>query len=263
MNTGRTKPAATGNSSFGYFGGGITPITSTVDRIDYSNDTATASSKGPLSATKYELAASSSRANAIPTENIVNYAQGTYATPHFGYFTGGLPGPLSSVDRVDYSNDTATVSPKGPLSAIKYAHAATGNSDFGYFGGGFSGSSKSSVDRIDYSNDIATAVAKGPLSSARHHLGATGNSDFGYFGGGAPLHQTTVDRIDYSNDTATAVAKGPLSVSRLKLAATGNSDFGYFGGGHQIYGNTEQSTVDRIDYSNDTATASPKGPLRS
>jgi hypothetical protein len=38
---------ATGNTSFGYFAGGW-PAISTIDRINYSNDTATASTKGPL-----------------------------------------------------------------------------------------------------------------------------------------------------------------------------------------------------------------------
>ncbi len=60
--------AATGNSSFGYFGGGRgAPGTlSTVDRIDYSNDTATASPKGPLSAVRYAMATASPTANGLP-----------------------------------------------------------------------------------------------------------------------------------------------------------------------------------------------------
>jgi len=49
----------------GYFGGGPGP-SSSVDRIDFSNDTATASSKGPLSASRYGLAASSAAANGLP-----------------------------------------------------------------------------------------------------------------------------------------------------------------------------------------------------
>ena len=56
---------ATGNASFGYFGGGY-PNKSSVDRIDYSNDTATASAKGPLSLGRHALAASSAAANALP-----------------------------------------------------------------------------------------------------------------------------------------------------------------------------------------------------
>jgi hypothetical protein len=41
--------AATGNSNFGYFAGGNVPfVVSTINRIDYSNDTATASARGAL-----------------------------------------------------------------------------------------------------------------------------------------------------------------------------------------------------------------------
>jgi len=161
----------------------------------------------------------------------------------FGYFGGG------SIDRIDYSNDTATASPKGSLSFTRQGLAATGNSFFGYFAGG---NVTTTVDRIDYSNDTATASVKGPLSVARNRFAATGNSSFGYFGGGIyayPNYTTSaVDRINYSNDTATASPRGPLSSARSEFAATGNSSFGYFGG-------------DRINYSNDTATALVRGPL--
>ena len=53
--------------------------------------------------------------------------------------------------------------------------------------------------------------------------------------------------------------KGPLSLGRNQLAAISNGSFGYFGGGN--YPSPAVSTVDRIDYLNDTATASVKGPL--
>ena len=229
---------ATGSSSYGYFGGGTPGARSTVDRIDYSNDTAFASLKGPLSIGRSGIAATGNSS--------------------FGYFGGNL----TIVDRIDYSNDTATASPKGSLSQARYFLAATGNSSFGYFGGGAltpTGVQVSIVDRIDYSNDTATAPARGPLSVVRDSLAATGNSSFGYFGGGTvPGLISTVDRIDYSNDTATASPKGPLSSTRYRLAATGNRFFGYFGGGWSF---GLRSFVDRIDYSNDTATASPKGPL--
>ena len=51
---------------FGYFGGGFPGPTSTVDRIDYSNDTSTASVKGPLTSGKALIAAASSLANGLP-----------------------------------------------------------------------------------------------------------------------------------------------------------------------------------------------------
>ena len=276
----------------GYFGGGApspNPF-STVDRIDYSNDTATAAEKGPLSNGRNQLAATGNQsfgyfgggespsgrvstvdridylndtANALTKGPLSAAKSGVTATgnPSFGYFGGGFPPsntPISTIDRIDYSSDTATASPKGPLSLYRRYFAATSNADFGYFGGGFDPSARSTVDRIDYNNDTATAVAKGPLPVAKYHLAATGNADFGYFGGGKTPSSpalSTVDRIDYTNDTATASPKGPLSSARAYIAAVGNLNFGYFGGGSVV------STVDRIDYTNDTATASPKGPL--
>ena len=51
---------------FGYFGGGSPGDKSSVDRIDYSNDTATASVRGPLSTGLYGLTATSAGANALP-----------------------------------------------------------------------------------------------------------------------------------------------------------------------------------------------------
>ena len=154
----------------------------------------------------------------------------------FGYFGGGLP-QVSTIDRIDYSNDTATASARGPLSSAKRMYAATGNSDFGYFGGGYGGSPLNTVDRIDYTNDTATASVRGSLSLARYRPAATGNSSFGYFGGGynGTNNYSTVDRIDYTNDTETAVEKGPLSAANGYLAAAGNQSFGYFGGGNLVY----------------------------
>ena len=93
----------------------------------------------------------------------------------FGYFGGGFtPSHRSIVDRIEYANDTATASPKGPLSLDISAAGATGNSSFGYWGGGSQGSPHVTlINRIDYSNDTATASLKGTLSDARSYLSAT------------------------------------------------------------------------------------------
>ena len=102
----------------------------------------------------------------------------------------------------------------------------SGYLDYGWFGGGSGGGTRSTVDRIDYSNDTATASLRGPLSAARYSLAATGTSTYGWFGGGLNTSfaiVSTVDRIDYANDTATASLRGPLSLARYGLAATQNS----------------------------------------
>ena len=124
---------------------------------------------------RYWIAATSRKAYGLPdTGNIETFIASTDARDNvvpqgtdFGYFGGGLPGPVSTVDRIDYSNDTATAVAKGPLASARYRLGATGNASFGYFGGGKVPSQVSLVERVDYSNDTATAVAKGPLSVTR------------------------------------------------------------------------------------------------
>jgi hypothetical protein len=246
----RDGSAATGNSNYGWFGGGSNPATpasfSTVDRIDFSNDSSTASVRGPLSAGRYSFAAT--------------------GNSNYGWFGGGYTtgsGRRNRVDRIDFSNDSSTASVRGPLSLSKNSLTATGNSNYGWFGGGQllappSTPSTSTVDRIDFSNDSPSVSVRGPLSSAIIDLAATGNSNYGWFGGGTTGLGivATVDRIDFSNDSSTASVRGPLSVGRNWLAAAANSNYGWFGGG-----GSGLSTVDRIDFSNDSATASVRGPL--
>ena len=257
----RYSLGATSIASYGYFGGGfLNPSDgiSTVDRLDYSSDSTTTVTKGPLSDGRRWVGGVSSKDNALPTtSSSTRSATQTVGTP-YGYFIGGYFPAKSTVDRIDYSNDTATAAVKGPLSATKYAAGATGNLSYGYYGGGATPSAVTTVDRIDYGNDTATAAVKGPLNFGGYAFTATGNLSYGYFAGGyGPSNKTLVDRIDYSNDTATATAKGPLAVAARGMSATGNTSYGYFGGG----GTPLYTKVERIDYSNDTATASPKGPL--
>jgi len=192
---------------------------------------------------------------------------------NYGYAAGGFPGPsYSTVDRIDYSNDTATASVRGPLSGPRMLGDSASNMNYGYIiGGRTQGSpSQSTIDRIDFSNDTATASPKGPLSSSTvtdEYLSATGNANFAYVShfspstGGGKLY-----KIDYSNDTVTPPTisssfdpiRISLSNSTTKIKATGNDSFGYFAGGGIP---APISYVSRLDYSNDTAAAIVRGPL--
>ena len=110
----RSGHAALGNASFGYFINGFAPgISTSVDRLDYSSDTTTASPKGPLT---------SARA----------YNTGT-GSPNFGYVAGGWhpSGQISYTDRIEYSNDTATSSPKGTLNSNPYRNASVSSQAYG------------------------------------------------------------------------------------------------------------------------------------
>ena len=322
----RNSLAATGNSSYGYYGGGGGGGLSAVERISYSNDNASASVRGPLSLARFTLAATGNSnfgyfgggsvpgSTAVSTVDRINYTNDTAAASlrgslslsrrlisatgnsNFGYFYGGFPEPFSRIERIDYSNDGITASQRGFIAVSRYNGGSTGNNNFGYFAGGGTPSIVTTVDRIDYSNDTATSSIRGPLSSqAKYALRSTGNQNFGYFGGGLPGPVSRVDRIDYSNDTQAASARGPLSSARYQLAASSSQayggapntttdpiptyirantvwndsntldvpykrvlgSYGYFGGGSAF----PKSTIDRIDYSNDLTTASIRGPL--
>ena len=70
-----------------------------------------------------------------------------------------------------------------------------------------------------------------------------------------------MDRLDYASDTVAMAPKGPLVTARTEHAATGDANFGYFGGGQNVNDPNGLATIDRVDYSNDTVSASPKGSL--
>jgi hypothetical protein len=251
--SGRFRTAATGNSNYGWIGGGKDVVSeglTTVDRIDYSNESSNTSNRGPLSSARGYLAAT--------------------GNSNYGWFGGGLPS-LTTVDRIDYSNDSSIASSRGPLNTPRgFLFGASGNSNYGWFGGG-GDTGVSSVDRIDYSNDSSIASSRGPLTREQYGLNATGNSNYGWFGGGrlgsGGAGVSLLDRIDYSNDLTTASVRSPLNISRYSLAATGNSDYGWFGGGISPailtpeYPTGVLSIVERINYSNDSTTASTRGAL--
>ena len=137
---------------------------------------------------------------------------------------------------------------------------------FGYFAGGANGPTYlSNIERIDFDNDTNTTVRSNLTSPTLSEPGAVGNASSGYIASGynpsGPTEITTVERISYSNDTATAAVKGPLTQKRYSAQAAGNRNFGYIAGGAILPGPTAISTIDRIDYSNDTAHAPSKGPL--
>jgi hypothetical protein len=230
--------------AYAYFGFN-TSLNTSMWRIDYSNDLHDYTVRAFLSTGAYSGATVSSETK--------------------GYFVqgAGTGGPFSMMQRIDYSNET--VSPTGGvLSASTYGTSGVGNKDYGYIAGQGQPPTASKVERIDFSNDTANAVIKGPLARINSNTTGVGNQDYGYVCGGIssiPTQLSTVDRIDYSNDTATAATKGNLSQTRWSSASTGNANYGWVGGGQILPGPTYYSTVDRIDYANDTTTAAPKGPL--
>ena len=190
------------------------------------------------------------------------------------------------MNRIDYSNDTATASTRGPLTQGSAWKGSTGNRSYGYWFGGQNG--RTDCCRIDYSNDTSTATDKGPLSATRYWQGTGGMgggkngnpilrapvqppftsptqnpnlaypSAFGYGYVGGFGYKSTTNRIDYSNDTSTGVAKGHDTTTSYTKGSTSSETHGYFLGGYEP---SRSTTVTRLDYSNDANNLVAKGPL--
>ena len=209
----------------GWFGGGVS--STIVDRIDFNDDTVTASVKGPLSLSRYYF--------------------GATGNDNYGWFTGGV-GATTYVDRITYVADTATATVRGPLSQARSSHAGMANDNYGWLVGG----AGSNVERIDFAADSSTSSARGFLTGNISENAATGTDDFGWAAGGG---RSSIDRITYASDTGTASSRGPLTSSRNWPQGAGNNFYGWFAGGSSV------STVNRITYSSDLEVALIRGPL--
>lgn len=280
----------------GWYAGG-TPGTSLVDRITFATDTATASVRGPLSSARGQaagagtfndgwIAGGTGDAVAVDrityaTDTATSSVRGSLLLPRsalagvsdnttYGWYGGGSNTGVfsSSVQRITYATDTSTATTKGPLSFAIIFPSATGNTTYGWFAGGRLGAPSSlqisSVCRITYATDTATASSRGPLSVSVEATGAIGTTIYGWFGGGylsTSADTSRVSRVTYATDTDTASVRGPLSLARtgLGVSTSGDENYGWFGGGEASF--VAKSTIDRIEYATDTATATARGPL--
>jgi len=242
----RGSLAACSSNNYGYFGGGFDPPTvTTIDRIDFSNETTSAPGKD-LPQERYGLAALSGGAS-----------QRIKGSRTYGYFAGGEgPPQVSTVDRIDFSNETVSA-PGENLPQGRENLAACSSNSYGYFAGGEgpppSGGDKDTIDRIDFSNETMSLLGNN-LPEGREDLAACSSSSYGYFGGGVEFITTkdTIDRIDFSNETTSAPGNN-LTQEREVLAALSSSSYGYFGGGDKNF--NYKNIVDRIDFSNETTSA--------
>ena len=296
-----TTTVGTGAGTYGWFGSGyssvpaaLTPVT-TLDRIDFSNDSATALSRASNIATspgngaqawsntnygwwfkgttpvisRVDFSNDNISANRTPNSNLAGTRySATVSSTMFGWSAGGVnPGatPISNIYRIDFANDYNIAPARGPLSTARFQHSGMSNSVYGWFVGGLPGpfSSLSLVDRLNFSNDLAITSTRIPGADGSSKA-ATSNANYGWCGWGftsTPVSATaSVSRLDFSNDTT--LSRGAGTAVRGYVAAAGNANYGWFAGGvpSTSFG-TANTYVERIDYANDSASASVRGPL--
>ena len=247
------RPGATGNRDYSWWCAGVgSPYSSTIDRLDYSND-------NQASVPRSTVSFSPLRSEVAAIGNL-----------NYGYYMGGKQGSANvahtDVQRLDFSDDTTAASPKGSLPLARGAGAAIGNQDYGYFAGGWNTVTPyvvySNVYRVDYSNDTPTLAAKGNLTMARWGSAAASHATDGYVYAGydpatpssVDTSGTRVDRITFASDTSTASPKSAMPNKMVMVSASGNGTYAAVSDD-----DSNQSRVFRMDYSNDMLATSLKG----
>ena len=188
-----------------------------------------------------------------------------------GYTGGGSnpsasPSYLSSIERMTFANDTATSVDKSTFRAAFTNSPSPGQgANFAVSIGGpaygyWQGANNTYVDRLDYSNDTAQAAATTNSTIPSNARSALSNTSYGYFCGGW-VNKSVVDRLDYANDSTTMSPKGNLAAAVSHNFGIGNGNYGYIVAGRNTGFPSDRSDVQRIDFADDTATATPKGPL--
>ena len=282
LNPARDQTAATGSSSTGYCFGGHNNGTfySSVNKINFSNDTYQTSSSN-LGGIRGAATATSPREtplSKLSDDELVTFGDGSLIT-NVGYFGGGefsAPGspspsaPVTTLDKLNYSNDTTTYTPGVNLTIWREYLAATGNLTHGYFSGGrpsnYTG--RTEMNKVSYSTDTTASAPTANLRTGCFMLAATGNLSAGYFGGGdrnlpnPNPYLSLIQKVTYSTDSTAAVPGAALNHQRRQLAATGNQTAGYFGGGeNSSLSPSIQSLIERVTYSTDTTAVVPGANL--
>ena len=180
-------------------GGGNYPSVqaySNVERLDFSSDTTTASTRS----------------------NLPNYKkEGTRTSSgHAGYYVGGTTGPSGGGDstevfRIDYSNDTSPSDVANMLHTTR-GDLSTGTENYGYYN---ATNDKTTVSRLDYSNNTVTVA--NPLSGACYRSDAVSSPSAGYYLRGYDIGPGTAFNSIIKYDFASETAVPSYTVQALSL----------------------------------------------
>jgi hypothetical protein len=272
-----------GDYNYGWFTGGQsgTTIISSVERIDFNNDTVNTNIRASF------------------LSPIVFASSG--GTNDNGYIFGGSqfssdsPTPSSfnsQVVRFTYANDESSpLSRVGISPATQRWRSTTSSKNYAYTSGGFDSTTsinqpaKINTDRLDFSNDSASLTTKGPLSIGRLKMTSASDNNYGWYIGGAPTSffysnsptnlpytvnaLSIIDRLNFNSDTTTAIVRGPLNIGSAFLSSSKNSINAWIFSGittHNYVGPTVShnwtgsSSIQRMTFASDNLTTLTRVP---
>tara|TARA_Y100001963_G_scaffold50807_1_gene71075 strand:- start:3466 stop:6630 length:3165 start_codon:yes stop_codon:yes gene_type:complete len=242
------KQSATGNTSHGYWAGGLKSpgspdqnyAVSVMQKFVYATD------QGEHNPTRY-----------MPTKQL-HMSAGSNTT--HGYFFSGIKQPGNNYDftqiyKLTYSTDSVSSLPSHMTAGAYYA-AATNSPSSSYICG--QDLEQKSL-KLTFSTDTNSLLNGAfPLAyTKRNRLAASGTSDVGYWGGGQGLPSpgsdvSNINKLTFSTETGEA-APGGLSHPRMWLSAVSNTDNGYWLGGYP----QPSARVDKTVWSTETTAQIP------
>lgn len=234
-----------GVGKYGYVGGGGDPST-TIEKIIFATDTASATNKG----------------------NLLNSGANTRATTNYAQYAWWAGGSITNTNRLVYSTDTADTTNRGPLSTVRIdpgsmSMGPSGQAGYYTCGNPSVPAQLSNFDKITFATDTATSVLTGKHTATVRLNASIGITTDGWTAGGSggtpTVYYSLVSRLIFATDTATGSAKGLLSTARFGMATITDNTNVYWCGGNPSAGII--STVERLNISQDSTASVAKGPL--
>ncbi len=228
----------------GYALGGYTgAVTSTANKITYSNDTTAAQTTANLSVARSEI-------RGLSEGNTKGYTCGGYSSAR-----------ITTTDITFFASDVTTTINSATLSLARNDYAGLSTYvNKGYIAGGATNSAyTNSIEFLYYSNSTSVAQTTVTLSVARGSVGSISQPNIqGYLAGGATSSVTfyaTTDKLVYSTDSCAAQTTANLSTVRQQAAGISECQTkGFWAGGFSSSA-AILATVDKITFSTDTTVA--------
>lgn len=263
--TQRYIPGATGNTTTGYWIGGINSPDKlvTAEKVNLVSDSTILAPGAdlPTGTGRYSLTGFSAQESSSPPTYGLPFTQlttGLTSGPGTGYVCAGYgPGSATrtSVLKTTYATDLTTELPATPAASPTDNNfkVAVGNRTDLYIAGG-GPSFVSDIKKLSYSTDSVAAITP-TLSSARYAMASGGTDDKGYFMTGySPAVSWTpqVDRILYSTDTVGTVSSLSLPYGRYRSANISSKKSAFVTGGYSGVLGMNNPAIDRSEYATDT-----------
>lgn len=224
------KPIVTG-AGFGYVGGGSlisASQLSTVDKINFSEDTVTAITS-TLTGTRVKGAG--------------------FASTTAGYFAGGANGVtnLSTVNKLTFSSDAIAAGVSSLTTTRGNPIGGFESSSTGYACGGSATTDISTINKLTFSNDNVTANTSNLTATKSNGVAGFSSTTLGYAcggsnGGAAAL--AVIDALTFSSESVATHASS-LSASRINSGGFESTIAGYACGGVNA-GTTRVSTINKL-----------------